>query len=322
MRAIVIDPDRTAADDVVRNLVFAADGQRLGGVLGPWKSEVVRAWRYDLIRDETLPNPDDENYEVEREPRRPDPAWGGDLELLADFLLDDTGHPGLRLTDLWAVPRETAWLRLLELEPTAFTFSSDGESLYAACPPGPIVRWGVEEALAAGDELEPSELAQGTALAITAMATAAGVPWLACGLAVGAVQLFDPSGERSPRRLAAPSRVEGKRVSRVQFSPRGDQVLALAARSLAVWDIESGRQTATPFGGNAADIHAATFTPDGGILTASANGDVVFLDPVTYAETRRLDFGVGPLWGVAVAADGLTAAVGAAHGQAVIFDLE
>ena len=43
---------------------------------------------------------------------------------------------------------------------------------------------------------------------------------------------------------------------------------------------------------------------------------------MSYAEVRRLDFGVGPLWGVAVAADGLTAVVGASHGRAVIFDLD
>ena len=133
MRPIVIDPDRTEANDVVRNLAFSADGRRLGGVLGPRGSEGVRAWRYDLNRDEPLPNPDDEDYEVERIVGAADPVWSGDLELLAEVLLDGSGHPGLRVTDLWAKPTEAAWLRFTEGNVSAaYSFSADGDTLFAA----------------------------------------------------------------------------------------------------------------------------------------------------------------------------------------------
>ena len=88
--------------------------------------------------------------------------------------------------------------------------------------------------------------------------------------------------------------------------------------NLTVWDIESGKlllRSAPRV------VTSAAFRPDGGLLAVTASGDVVFYDAAC-AVVRRLDFGVGPLHGVAVAADGLTAAVGAGGGQVVIFDLD
>jgi len=325
MRRITIDPDRGAAEDqVVRRLRFAPDGKLLGGVLGPPGFEDVRAWRYDLDRDEPLPNPDDDDYAIERELDAPEPAWSADLELLAEYLLDGSGHPGLRLVDLWSKAQETAWLMFGgERVPSAFAFSPDGGDLYAAFygeSARSVVRWSVEQLLAGADpaDADADEVTSSVPGNVSVMALGANSRWLACGYYGDAVDLLDPTGERRPRRLQPLRAGTDWPVEELHFSPRGDRLLALGGTVLTVWAVESGeRLVRTPPG-----VAAAAFTPDGGFLAARASGELVFHDAAAGAEVRRLDFGVGPLHGVAVAADGLTAAVGAGGGRVVVFDLD
>ena len=323
MRRITIDPDRTAAADIVRKLQFSPDGKLLGGVLGQPGWEDVRAWRYDPDRDEPLPNPDDEDYTIERELESPDPVWSDDLELLAEYLIDGSGYPGLRVTDLWSKPLESAWLMFGgEFVPTAFAFSPDGGDLYAACwneRHRPITRWSVEQLLSGADpqNADADEVASVSDSA-AALALGARSSWLACGFHNDAVDLIDPTGERLTRRLVPRRETGAEPIRSLQFSPRGDRLLTVCGGTVSVWDVATGDPLLlTP----SRDTDAAAFRPDGSLLAVTSRGDVVFYD-FACAEVRRLDFGVGPLHGVAVAADGLTAAVGAGGGQVVIFDLD
>ena len=324
MRRITIDPDRTAADDVVRSLQFSPDGKLLGGVLGVRGREDVRAWRYDLDRDEPLPNPDDEDYTIELEVGAPDPVWSADLEVRAEYLLDGRGHPGLRLMDLWSKSQDTAWLTFGEvLAPTAFAFSPDGRDLYVACSGDlryPVARWSVEQLLAGADpaDADADEIDPGLDGSVSALALGANSVWLACGHFDNGVDLIDPTGELRRRRLQPRSHSREGPVYAMEFSPRGDRLAVTSWANLTVWDVESREMV---FGSPPRVVTAAAFRPDGGLLAATASGDVLFYDSAC-AEVRRLDFGVGPLHGVAVAADGLTAAVGAVGGQVVIFDLD
>ena len=321
MRRIQIDPDRTAADDAVRGLKFSPDGKLLGGVLG--HGESTRAWRYDLDRDEPLPNPDDDDYTIEREAESPDPVWSDDLEVLAECLLDGSGHPGLRVTDLWSKPVEAAWLMFGgELVATAYAFSPDGGDLYVAGgneDRRPVTRYSVEKLLSGAAPADADadlvhETADGS---VSALALGPKSPWLACGYYGDAIDLIDPTGDRLTRRLQPKRAATDWPVEALQFSAGGDRLAALGGATLSVYGVESGaRQLRTPPG-----VAAAAFRPDGGLLAATTAGDVVFYDAAC-AEVRRLDFGVGPLSGVAVAADGLTAAVGAAGGRVVVFDLD
>ena len=320
MRRITIDPDRTAAEDAVRGLKFSPDGKLLGGVLG--HGEATRAWRYDLDRDEPLANPDDEDYVIEREIDAPDPVWSDDLELLAEYLLDGSGYPGLRVTDLWSKPQEAAWLMTGGAAvPTAFGFSPDGGDLYVARwgeERGPVTRYSVEQLLSGADPAGADAEEVSDDGKVSALALGPKSPWLACGYYGEAVKLIDPTGDRLPRWLRAPVAGEDYPVEGLQFSPRGDRLSAIGGNCFTVWRVESGDRLL--YEGNGQQV-AAAFRPDGGLLAVTSRGDVVFYDAAC-AEVRRLDFGVGPLHGVAVAADGLTAAVGAAGGQVVLFDLD
>jgi len=322
MRRLVIDPDRTAADDAVRGLKFSPDGKLLGGVLG--HGEATRAWRYDLDRDEPLPNPDDDDYTVERDAESPDPSWSDDLEVLAECLIDGSGHPGLRVTDLWSKPIETAWLMFGgALVATAYAFSPDGGDLYVAGSADdrrPVTRYSVEQLLIGHDPADADadvvhDSADGN---VAALALGPKSPWLACGYYGEAIDLIDPTGDRLTRRLQPRRAASDAPATGLQFSPRGDRLAAVCAGSLGVWAVESGERLVRTALGTVAGV---AFRPDGGLLAATAGGAVIFYDTAC-GEVRRLDFGVGPLSGVAVAADGLTAAVGAAGGRVVVFDLD
>ena len=321
MRRIQIDPDRTADDDAVRGLKFSPDGKLLGGVLG--HGERTRAWRYDLDRDEPLPNPDDDDYAIELEAESPDPVWSDDLEVLAECLLDGSGHPGLRVTDLWSKPVETAWLMSGgELVATAYAFSPDGGDLYVASgneDRRPVTRYSVEKLLfgAAPADADADVVHDSADGNVSALALGRKSPWLACGYYGDAVDLIDPTGDRLTRRLQPKRAASDAPVDGLQFSPTGDRLAALGGATLTVYGVESGeRLLRTP-----PEVTAAAFRPDDGLLAVTNTGDVVFYDAAC-AEVRRLDFGVGPLSGVAVAADGLTAAVGATGGRVVVFDLD
>ena len=321
MRRIQIDPDRTGDDDAVRGLKFSPDGKLLGGVLG--HGERTRAWRYDLDRDEPLPNPDDDDYTIELEAESPDPVWSDDLEVLAECLLDGSGHPGLRVTDLWSKPVETAWLMFGgELVATAYAFSPDGGDLYVAGgneDRRPVTRYSVEKLLsgAAPADADADVVHDSADGNVSALALGPKSPWLACGYFGDAIDLIDPTGDRLTRRLQPKRAASDAPVEALQFSPTGDRLAALGGATLTVYGVESGeRLLRTP-----PEVTAAAFRPDGGLLAVAASGDVIFYDAAC-AEVRRLDFGVGPLSGVAVAADGLTAAVGATGGRVVVFDLD
>ena len=72
-----------------------------------------------------------------------------------------------------------------------------------------------------------------------------------------------------------------------------------------------------------ATVTDLAFTPDGRrLLVAAGTPRVTALDPRAAAEVGAFDFGVDKAFAVAVAPDGLTAAVGGMGGRVVVFDLD
>src|SRR5262249_9485027 len=96
---------------------------------------------------------------------------------------------------------------------------------------------------------------------------------------------------------------------------------------LDVFDVEEAKLVTRVTTSTKKHLEALAFTPDGGHLIAVSNDKVARLyDVGTWTERQSLDFGVGGLRSVAVAADGSRAAAGSAvstySGKIVIWDLD
>ena len=106
------------------------------------------------------------------------------------------------------------------------------------------------------------------------------------------------------------------------FSPCGRFVVYSAGRTLFVWDVPGRREVARRPSA-AKHVTDAAFTPDGRwLLTAGKEGAVRVWDTAGWECARALEWGVGPLRAVAVAADGTRAAAAGDTGQVVVWDLD
>ncbi|MBI4326121.1 MAG: serine/threonine protein kinase [Chloroflexi bacterium] len=78
-------------------------------------------------------------------------------------------------------------------------------------------------------------------------------------------------------------------ISRVEFSPTGDQLLITGWFGKArIWDIKSGKPHSQPF--DQEHLETAAFSPDGQfVVTANEAGDVAIWSAVTAAEVLRID---------------------------------
>jgi WD40 repeat protein len=107
------------------------------------------------------------------------------------------------------------------------------------------------------------------------------------------------------------------------LSPDGALVAMNATNAAYVWrlaDLAAGPVRLTF---NRRFCYGLAWTPAGEALLAAVNdGTVRRLDPLTGAEGARHTFAAGRMTSLAVAPDGLTAAVGTDRGQVVVFDLD
>lgn len=114
----------------------------------------------------------------------------------------------------------------------------------------------------------------------------------------------------------------GHDTKRFRFSPNGNLLAAVCGPVLRVYDLSANTEAAALKVGK---VHFMTagFTRDGRFLaTVSKDRTVRFFDTTTWAPTRTYDWDIGPLLELTLAPDGMTAAVGSATGQVLLFDID
>lgn len=110
------------------------------------------------------------------------------------------------------------------------------------------------------------------------------------------------------------------RAMALAFDPPGKRLAAAVGQKVHTWELAK-KGAITELAGHAKQVRGIAFTPDGRyLLSAALDGLVIRWEVATGREVNRFDWKLGPLYAIAVAPDGLTAAV-AGDGVAV-FDLE
>lgn len=106
----------------------------------------------------------------------------------------------------------------------------------------------------------------------------------------------------------------------VAYSPDGKRLAAAVLQHVHLWETAK-KGVVAELAGHAKQVRGIAFTPDGRyLLSAGLDGLVIRWEVATGREASRYDWQLGPLYAIAVAPDGLTAAV-AGNGVAV-FDLD
>jgi WD40 repeat protein len=123
------------------------------------------------------------------------------------------------------------------------------------------------------------------------------------------------------RELAAvtpPARTVGPLVA----DPAGEWLVHNAGGSLYVWRLADLQAPPVKITFGKKHCTGAGFLPSGQLLAAGNDGTVRRLDPATGATAATYAFTAGRVRSLAVAPDGVTAAVGTDRGAVVVFDLD
>jgi WD40 repeat protein len=147
-----------------------------------------------------------------------------------------------------------------------------------------------------------------------ALALAADGEQVALGTADGAIVLNRQGKERMRVRQSA-------RTWAVALSPDGAKLAASRGRALCQWAIPHPAGT-TLLEGHDKEVRALTYSLDGRfLLSGGLDGQVVVWDARTGLERRRFDWGVGPVYALACAPDGMTLAA-AGDGGVAVWDVD
>lgn len=111
-------------------------------------------------------------------------------------------------------------------------------------------------------------------------------------------------------------------VTDLAFSPDGTKLASLAGITLRVWDVTSRELLAARKVGSK-HFKGFAFTPDGrSLLTVNNDQTVRVWETDTWTETSAYEWKIGKATSIAIAPDGLRAAVGGGKGKIILFDLD
>jgi len=139
----------------------------------------------------------------------------------------------------------------------------------------------------------------------------------------GSVRIWDRRGRL--RTTLAPKSGEPGVVTKITFSPTGDQLLTIAANSVRVWDIDGGQSLSFVAGANVTD---ATFSGDGRyVVIGDADGlasvrDIGSGKPLRSGSVRSLRGHRGPVRRAVFSRDGYYIATTSDDGTAFVSDIQ
>jgi WD40 repeat protein len=114
-------------------------------------------------------------------------------------------------------------------------------------------------------------------------------------------------------------------VQGLAFSPDSSALAVAAGRTVKVFPLDGSMEKVEPSAnltGHRATVYSVVFTPDGKhLISGSKDGSVRIWDLGGGGASRAYRWKIGPVWAVAVAPDGMTAAAGG-DGDIVVWDLE
>lgn len=117
--------------------------------------------------------------------------------------------------------------------------------------------------------------------------------------------------------------VAGQRADKLAWSPDGQFLAGLIDGNLTAWETSTWSEVFSPLEnpGRGTDLSLA-FHPTGTtLLTGTTRGDITQWRIDTWTRLATFRWGIGPVYAIAVAADGLRAAV-AGHGGPLLWDLD